>query len=71
MTITEIHQLPRIEKIKLMEAIWADLSNDEETIESPSWHLAELKKTEERFAAGQEEIIDWSEAKKELRKQFE
>ena len=71
MTFAEIHQLSRPEKIKLMEAIWADLSLNDSSVESPSWHLSELKKTEDRFAAGQEDVVDWSDAKKYLRKQFE
>ena len=71
MTITEIRRLPRIEKIKLMEAIWADLSSEEESYESPLWHLAELKKTEENLASGKVEVVDWAEAKKDLRKPAE
>ena len=71
MTLAEIQQLPRIEKIKLMEAIWADLSAEEGSFESPPWHLAELKKTGEHLAAGKEEILDWALAKKELRKPIE
>ena len=67
MSIAEIKALPRIEKIKLMEQIWADLSQDDEALESPDWHRAELEKTEKRLAAGQEQVLDWTEAKKRLR----
>jgi len=67
MSIAEIQALPRIEKIKLMEQIWADLSLDDQALESPVWHHAELEETEKRLAAGQERVLDWAEAKKRLR----
>lgn len=60
-------QLPRSEKLKLMEALWSDLSRDSKTLESPDWHEGELRKTEERRARGEEELIDWDEAKRRLR----
>ncbi len=54
-----------------METIWADLSREDDAVESPAWHQAELKQTEARYAAGAEELVDWSDAKKELRRRFE
>lgn len=66
----EIQNLSRKEKIRLMEAIWADLSKEEE-LESPEWHREALRETEERLASGEEKLIDWEAAKKELRKRFE
>ena len=71
MSITEIRQLPRIEKLKLMEALWADLSADDGSFESPAWHVEALRKTDESFSAGREELVDWAEAKKRLRNAFE
>jgi Putative addiction module component len=70
-SIADIQKLPRLEKVKLMEALWADLSQDEGAVESPAWHVQELKKTEERYLAGKEEALDWAKAKDDLRKQFE
>jgi len=32
-----------------MEAIWKDLSNEDEQIESPDWHKKALQDTEENF----------------------
>ena len=69
--IIDIKHLSREEKIIVMEAIWVDLLDEEESIESPDWHREALKKTEIRLDAGQEKSMDWREAKKELRKQFE
>ncbi|PIX24843.1 MAG: acyl-protein synthetase, partial [Deltaproteobacteria bacterium CG_4_8_14_3_um_filter_43_13] len=54
-----------------MEAIWEDLSNEEEQVESPDWHKKALQETECRLSTGQEKIVDWQDAKKELRKRFE
>ena len=67
----EIKHLNREEKIKVMEALWVDLSIESEQIESPEWHNEVLKETNNRFNNGLETIISWQEAKKELRKRFE
>ncbi len=67
----EIKQLTTEEKIRMMEALWADLSIDEDQIESPDWHNDTLKETAARFTKGLERSVDWDEAKKELRKRFE
>lgn len=66
----EIGHLSREEKLRVMEAIWEDLSRDAEQVESPDWHREVLEETERRFEAGQESVKDWSEAKKELRERF-
>ncbi len=66
----EIEHLSREEKLRVMEAIWEDLSRDAEQIESPDWHREVLEETEHRFEAGRETVRDWSEAKKELQKRF-
>jgi hypothetical protein len=70
LTTIKIKQLSREEKLRIMEAIWEDLSGEEEQMESPDWHRKALKETERRLNAGEEEIIEWQDAKKELRKRF-
>jgi hypothetical protein len=60
--------LPRLEKLRLMEALWADLNDSADEIDSPSWHQAALKETEQRLAEGHEIVMDWADAKKQLRK---
>jgi hypothetical protein len=68
MTVQEqVLRLPKMEKLKLMEAIWEDLSKSEEQIESPSWHFGELAQTEQKLKEGTEEVLDWEEAKNKLR----
>ncbi|HIP76191.1 MAG TPA: acyl-protein synthetase [Psychromonas hadalis] len=67
----EIASLSRTEKLMVMEAIWDDLSSDEEAFKSPSWHKTVLQQTEERLKLGSEEVLDWSVVKKTLRAEFE
>lgn len=71
MSIAELRKLPRDEKLKIIETLWSDLAADEESFESPAWHAEELRKTEAESVAGRVEILDWEDAKKELRKRFE
>jgi hypothetical protein len=68
MTITDqILQLPKEEKLKVMEALWADLSSPQEEFEPPKWHRQVLQNTKEKFDRGEIEIIDWEDAKRQLR----
>ena len=71
MSIAELRKLPRDEKLKIIETLWSDLAADEEAFESPEWHAEELRKTEAALAAGKVEVLDWEDAKRELRKRFE
>jgi hypothetical protein len=72
MTIQEqVLQLPKNEKLKMMEALWTNLSRDSSDLVSPAWHETVLKETEARYAAGKEGFSDWEEAKKELRDRFQ
>jgi hypothetical protein len=68
MSVLEIQRLPRQEKLRLMEALWADLSRDEAEVESPAWHADALRETTERVARGEEKMLDWEQAKTKLRK---
>ncbi|MDB6111735.1 MAG: acyl-protein synthetase [Pedosphaera sp.] len=55
------------EKLRAMEAIWEDLSHNEEQVESPAWHEQVLKEREALFNSGKESPIDWEGAKERLR----
>ena len=63
----DIARMSREEKLQALEAIWADLSKDAAAVESPPWHEDVLKETQARTSAGQEQILDWPEAKRKLR----
>lgn len=66
MSALEIQRMPRQEKLKLMEALWADLSRDEVELESPAWHADALRETSERRARGEETSLDSEQAKVRL-----
>ena len=67
----EIKHLTREEKLRMIDALWADLVSEEELLESPEWHKKDLQRTKQRFAEGKEQILDWHTVKKELQKHFE
>ena len=58
MGVLEIQQLPRQEKLKLMELLWAELSREETELESPAWHADALRATAEHRTRGQETVLD-------------
>ena len=70
-TAFDIHNLTRQEKIKVMEALWEDLSKDEENFDSPEWHGDALRQTEIQYKSGELDVVDWDNAKKDLRNKFE
>ena len=67
MTVEEMAvRLPRMEKLRLMEALWSNLSSSPDELESPPWHETALIETEARLVAGTEGVVDWAEAKQML-----
>jgi len=71
MSIAELRQLPRREKLQIVESLWSDLAAEESLVQSPSWHGEELRKTEEDLKLGNIRPVNWGASKKKLRKQFE
>jgi putative addiction module component (TIGR02574 family) len=63
-----LSQLSFVQKLNLMEALWADLSRDEKKLKSPAWHEAVLKDREEAFVAGKVTVSDWEQAKRRIKK---
>ena len=63
-----LSELTLSEKLDLLEAIWADLSRNEDTLESPAWHEAILKDREAALAAGEATVSDWDEARERIRR---
>ncbi|MCC5839872.1 MAG: addiction module protein [Opitutales bacterium] len=47
--------------------LWADLRQSAPERVLPEWHLRILEDRERRLAAGEEEVLDWEEAKRRLR----
>jgi hypothetical protein len=63
----EIDKMTLEEKLRAMEALWADLSRKEQDIPSPPWHEQLLKERDARVISGQEKFESWEDAKRELR----
>ncbi len=70
-TTQQVEQMSRTEKLQVMEAIWTALSKSDDELESPTWHAEVLRETEDRVSRGEERIVDWEIAKRELRQRFE
>jgi len=58
-----ISDLSLAQKLDLMEALWADLSRDDKSLESPAWHREVLEDRRKAFEAGKISAFDWEEAK--------
>ena len=66
-TTLPLDQMTLEEKLRAMEALWADLSRQENQIESPPWHEQVLNERAARLRSGAENFMDWETAKRELR----
>lgn len=62
-----IEDMTRIEKLRMMEVIWDDLSRDSEAFSSPEWHAQPLKDAERALAENRRHFVSWDAAKKMLR----
>ena len=51
-----------------MEVLWADLSQDEDRLESPAWHAQAIRDAERAVKNGKAKFSDWEEAKKRIRR---
>jgi hypothetical protein len=62
-----LEQMSTEEKIRTMETIWDDLCKKADSLSSPSWHKNVLQEREEQIKNGDDEFMDWDEAKKHIR----
>lgn len=70
MRIADPRKLLPSEKLKIVEVLGEDFASGDGSFEGPSWHQDELRKTEAYFAAGKVEMLEWEDAKRELRQRF-
>ena len=63
-----LKKMSRSEKLRTMEALWADLSRDEERFDSPAWHEQELRATERLVKTQKAHFANWEDAKKRIRR---
>jgi len=62
-----LQQMSTSEKLRLMEALSADLSLRADSIESPAWHADVLADREARISDGTARFSDWEAAKRDIR----
>lgn len=67
----EIHNMPFHEKLLVMEAIWDDISREEEKLAVPQWHKDILDEREQLISEGKAKFIDWEEAKRQINEAIE
>jgi hypothetical protein len=65
--LDQIHKMPFHEKLLVMEAIWDDISHEEEKLDVPQWHKDILDEREQFIAEGKAKFIDWEEAKRQIK----
>ena len=68
--VLPLDQMTTEEKMRAMEALWADLSRNADTYESPAWHGEVLRERDQLIAEGKEPSADWEEAKRRLRERL-
>ena len=56
------------EKLRALEELWDAITREGDRYESRAWHEQELKETQQRYDAGAESSMDWSTAKRDLRR---
>lgn len=64
---SELETMSLPEKLRLMEALWSNLSRREDGLESPAWHENVLQERQARAKAGAATFMDWETAKQQLR----
>ena len=64
----DLKQLTTLEKLRLMEALWQELSEGE--VASPEWHREVLAERDRLVASGEESYVDWEVAKRQLREEL-
>lgn len=62
----EIRQLPLPEKLALLEAVWAELASDPDTVEVPQWHRDILDERQHLLEQGYSQVLDWEVAKEQI-----
>jgi putative addiction module component (TIGR02574 family) len=65
-----LNEMTREEKLAAMEALWEDLVQNPEAIESPAWHKEVLDERLRNLKEGKSKFIDWETAKEALRKKL-
>ncbi|MEM9400778.1 MAG: addiction module protein [Verrucomicrobiota bacterium] len=65
--VLDFGHMSKLEKVQAMEALWNDLSDHEEELESPDWHATVLEQREKDLQEGKDEFIPLEKAQEVLR----
>jgi hypothetical protein len=68
-TIPPIDEMTPQQRVDLMEELWKAMSRNPEDIPQPEWHRDVLEQRERALANGEDEFIEWDEAKEYIRLQ--
>lgn len=60
--------LTRLDKLRLIEQLWEELSQAPLEIPTPAWHKEALAEAEMAVAKGSANFLDWDQAKDQLRR---
>jgi hypothetical protein len=69
-TLLPLEKMSRADKLREMEALWADLSGDADKLNSPAWHHDALRETERLVEQGKAKFSDWESAKRRIRRKI-
>lgn len=64
-----LDQMTLIEKLNVMETLWADLSSRPAELPAPDWHREVLQDRKRLADAGELKFLDWETAFADLRKE--
>jgi Mlc titration factor MtfA (ptsG expression regulator) len=65
--LSEIHEVPLHEKLRMMEAVWDGIAPLEAEMEVPQWHKDLLDEREQLIQEGKAKFIDWEIAKLQIK----
>jgi putative addiction module component (TIGR02574 family) len=65
-SLTVIRDLPLHEKLKMMEALWDGIAQQESQLDMPQWHKDLIDEREALVQSGKARFIDWETAKQEI-----
>jgi hypothetical protein len=70
-TTIDLQEMTTPDKLRLMEALWQNLSTSPSEVASPEWHGEILSERDRLTDSGEETFIDWETAKKQLREELQ
>jgi len=70
-TTIDLQEMTTPDKLRLMEALWQNLSTTGSEVTSPEWHGEILAERDRLTAYGEEAFIDWEIAKRQLREELQ